>query len=117
MEKGVSKKERKGVEDGGETKDAVWLKDRTRRGRQEAGLKIGEVKILRLSFSGTMMERFWNESIRGTAHGVMFGGDAREDIFGRFQRRDSEDVGERMLRMEMPGRRPGARAQSRRMDL
>lgn len=38
-------------------------------------------------------------------------------MFGRVQRRDSEDVGGRMLRMELPGRSPGARAQSRHMEL
>lgn len=65
MAKSVSKKDIKGVEDGGETKDPVGLKTETLRRKQEAELEVGEVKMLRLSLGGTRMEKIWNESIRG----------------------------------------------------
>ncbi|KAF7647206.1 hypothetical protein LDENG_00175930 [Lucifuga dentata] len=81
------------------------------RKRQEAELEVAETKMLRFSL---------NEYIRGTAHVRCFGDKVREARlrwFGHVQRRDSEHIGRRMLRLELPGRRPRGRPKRRFMDV
>ncbi|KAF7646447.1 hypothetical protein LDENG_00187620 [Lucifuga dentata] len=81
------------------------------RKRQEAELEVAETKMLRFSL---------NEYIRGTAHVRSFGDKVREARlrwFGHVQRRDSEHIGRRMLRLELPGRRPRGRPKRRFMDV
>ncbi|KAF7642981.1 hypothetical protein LDENG_00246950 [Lucifuga dentata] len=61
-----------------------------------------------------------SEYIRGTAHVRCFGDKVREARlrwFGHVQRRDSEHIGRRMLRLELPGRRPRGRPKRRFMDV
>ncbi|KAF7667879.1 hypothetical protein LDENG_00044320 [Lucifuga dentata] len=81
------------------------------RKRQEAELEVAETKMLRFSL---------NEYIRGTAHVRCFGDKVREARlrwFGHVQRRDSERIGRRMLKLELPGRRPRGRPKRRFMDV
>ena len=76
--------------------------------------------MLRFSLGVTKMDRIRNEYIRGTAHVRCFGDKAREARlrwFGHVQRRDSEYIGRRMLRLELPGRRPRGRPKRRFMDV
>lgn len=71
--KSVSKKEGKHVEGGGETRDAVWIRD-----RQAVELQRQQMKMLRVSVGVMRMDRIKKESIRGTAHAGCFGGKVRE---------------------------------------
>ncbi|KAF7658937.1 hypothetical protein LDENG_00005840 [Lucifuga dentata] len=90
------------------------------RKRQEAELEVAETKMLRFSLGVTRMDRIRNEYIRGTAHVRCFGDKVREARlrwFGHVQRRDSEHIGRRMLRLELPGRRPRGRPKRRFMDV
>ena len=92
----------------------------TLRKRQETELEVAETKMLRFSLGVTKMDRIRNEYIRGTAHVRCFGDKVREARlrwFGHVQRRDSEYIGRRMLRMELPGRRPRGRPKRRFMDV
>ncbi|KAF7655665.1 hypothetical protein LDENG_00052730 [Lucifuga dentata] len=76
--------------------------------------------MLRFSLGVTRMDRIRNEYIRGTAHVRCFGDKVREARlrwFGHVQRRDSEHIGRRMLRLELPGRRPRGRPKRRFMDV
>ncbi|KAF7651093.1 hypothetical protein LDENG_00116160 [Lucifuga dentata] len=89
------------------------------RKRQEAELEVAETKMLRFSLGVTRMDRIRNEYIRGTAHVRCFGDKVREARlrwFGHVQR-DSEHIGRRMLRLELPGRRPRGRPKRRFMDV
>ena len=65
------------------------------------------------------MDRIRNENIRGTAHVRCFGEKVRETRlrwFGHVQRRDSEYISRRMMRLELPGRRSRGRPKRRFMD-
>ena len=65
------------------------------------------------------MDRIRNEVFRGTTQTGRLGDKAREARlrwFGHVQRRDSGDIGRRMLEMELPGRRPRGRPERRFMD-
>ncbi|PME06485.1 hypothetical protein A8A06_13560 [Escherichia coli] len=76
--------------------------------------------MLRFSLGVTRMDRIRNEYIRGTAHVEKFGDKVREARlrwFGHVQRRDSGYIGQRMLKMELPGRRRRGRPQRRFMDV
>ena len=87
--------------------------------RQEAELEVAELKMLRFSLGVTRMDRIRNEVIRGTTQTGRLGGKAREARlrwFGHAQRRDSGDIGRRMLEMELPGRRRRGRPKRRYMD-
>ena len=84
----------------------------TVRKRQEAELEVAEVKMLRLSLGVMRMDRIRNENIRRTAHVRCFGEKVRETRLrwvGHEQRRNSEYVGRRMMRLELSGRRPRRR--------
>ena len=75
--------------------------------------------MLRFSVEVTRMDRIRNEVVRGTTQTGRLGDKAREDRlrrFGHAQRRDSGDIGRRMLEMELPGRRPRGRPRRRFMD-
>ncbi|XP_016321114.1 uncharacterized protein LOC107672441 isoform X3 [Sinocyclocheilus anshuiensis] len=90
------------------------------RKRQEEELEVAELKMLRFSLGVTRMDRIRNEYIRGTAHVRCFGDKVREARlrwFGHVQRRESEYIGKRMLRLELPGRRPRGRPKRRFMDV
>ncbi|XP_048056909.1 uncharacterized protein LOC125274573 [Megalobrama amblycephala] len=84
------------------------LKTVALRKRQEEDIEVAELKMLRFSLGVTRMDRIRNEYIRGTAHVRCFGDKVREARlrwFGHVQRRESEYIGKRMLRLEPPSRR------------
>ncbi|XP_013866635.1 uncharacterized protein LOC106519479 [Austrofundulus limnaeus] len=87
--------------------------------RQEAELEVAEMKMLRFSLGVTRVDKIRNDCIRRTAY-VSCVGDkirkARLRWFGHVQRREIEYIGRRMLRMELPGRRPRGRPKRRFMD-
>ena len=71
--------------------------------RQEA-----ELETLRFSVGVTRMDRIRKEHIRGTTQVRRLGDKVREARlrwFGHVQRRNSEYIGRRMIKMELPGRR------------
>lgn len=75
--------------------------------------------MLGLSLVETNMDRIRSESIRGTEPVTCFGDETREARlrwFGRVQRRCSEYISGRTLRLELAGRRPGGRADGRFME-
>lgn len=81
--------------------------------RQEAQLEMGEFKMLRFSLGVTRMDRIRNEWI---AQVGCFGDKVREvrlGLFGHMERRDSGLTGQRMLKMELPGRRKREKSQRR----
>ncbi|KAI5609084.1 hypothetical protein C0J50_6086, partial [Silurus asotus] len=85
-------------------------------------LEVAELKMLRFPLGVTRMDRNWirNEFIRGTAHVGRFGDKVREAIFrwfGHVQRRDTEYIGRRMLRLELPGSRKRGRPRRRFIDV
>ncbi|KAL7867553.1 hypothetical protein SRHO_G00089370 [Serrasalmus rhombeus] len=88
--------------------------------RQEAELEVAEMKMLRFSLGVTRMDKIRNEQIRGTVKVEQFGDKAREARlrwFGHVLRRNSGYIGQRMLEMELPGRRRRGRPQRRFMDV
>ena len=76
--------------------------------RQEEELEEAELKMLRFFLGMARMDVIRKEHIRGTAKVRHFGDKVREArlrMFGHVQRRDSEYIGRRMLKMEPPCRR------------
>ena len=72
-------------------------------------MEVAEVKTLRFSLGVTRMNSMRNDYVRGTVHVRYFGEKARETRlrwFGHVKRRDSEYIGKRMMRLELPCRRP-----------
>ncbi|XP_061605912.1 uncharacterized protein LOC133466337 isoform X1 [Phyllopteryx taeniolatus] len=87
--------------------------------QQEAELEVAEMKMLRFALGVTRLEKIRNELIRGTAKVRCFGDKIRESRlrwFGHVQRRNSEYIGRRMMRMELPGKRARGRPKRRLMD-
>ncbi|KAM8853652.1 putative transposon-derived protein F52C9.6 [Synchiropus picturatus] len=90
------------------------------RKRQEAGLKLAEMKMLSFSLGVSSMDRIRKQYIRGTAHVRCLGDKVRETRlrwFGHVQRRESQYIGRRMLRLELPGRRWRGRPKMRFMEV
>jgi len=88
--------------------------------RQEMELETAEMSMLRFSLGVTRMDRITNERIRGTAHTSKLTDKIREARlrwYGHIQRRDDENLGRRMLKMELPGHRRRGRPQIRYMDM
>ncbi|XP_061621461.1 uncharacterized protein LOC133474126 [Phyllopteryx taeniolatus] len=88
--------------------------------KQEAELEVAEMKMLRFALGVTRLDKIRNELIRGTAKVRCFGDKVRESRlqwFGHVQRRESEYIGRRMMRMELPGKRARGRPKRRLMDV
>uniref|UniRef100_A0AAR2LPA4 Sap30-like n=1 Tax=Pygocentrus nattereri TaxID=42514 RepID=A0AAR2LPA4_PYGNA len=87
--------------------------------RQEAELEVAEMKMLRFSLGVTRMDKIRNEQIRGTVKVEQFGDKAREARLRWFGHvlRNSGYIGQRMLEMELSGRRRRGRPQRRFMDI
>ena len=86
---------------------------------QESELEVTELKMLRASLGVTREDRIRNEYIRGTAHVRRMGDKMREGRlrwYGHVKRREEGYVGKRVLRMDLPGRRPRGRPKRRFMD-
>ncbi|KAL7870356.1 hypothetical protein SRHO_G00078530 [Serrasalmus rhombeus] len=76
--------------------------------KQEAELEVAEMKMLRFSLGVTRLDKIRNEQIRRTVKMEQFGDKAREARlrwFGHVLRRNSGYIEQRMLEMELPGRR------------
>ncbi|KAK4290600.1 hypothetical protein Pmani_036511 [Petrolisthes manimaculis] len=76
--------------------------------------------MLRFSLGVTRLDRIRNEQIKGTAHVRRFGDKTRKARlrwFGHVRRRDEEDVGRKMLEMDLPGRRKRGSPKRRFMDV
>ena len=87
--------------------------------KQEAELEVAELKILRFSLGVTRVDRIRNEYIRGTAHVRKLGEKVREarlKWFGHVLGRGTDYIGQRMLKMELPGRRRRGRPKRRYLD-
>ncbi|KAK3510320.1 hypothetical protein QTP70_001355 [Hemibagrus guttatus] len=85
---------------GKEVKKRVQAETVSLRKRQESELEVAELKMLRFSLGVTRLDRIRNEYIRGTAHVGRLGDKVREARlrwFGHVQRRDTEEVGVRIL--------------------
>ena len=67
LQKISSKGERKGLQEGSETRSVVWFEIVAPTKRQEAELEVAELKMLRLSLKVTRRDRIMNKHIRGTA--------------------------------------------------
>ena len=62
-------------------------------------MEVVEVEMLRFCLGVMRMDRIRNEDIRGTAHVRCFGEKVRLRWFGHEQRRDSEYISRRMMRL------------------
>ena len=86
---------------------------------QEKELEMAELKMLRFSLGVTKLDKIRNEFIRGTAHVRRLGDKMREGRLrwnGHIIRREEDYIGNRVLRMELPGRRKRGRPKRRYMD-
>ena len=87
--------------------------------KQEAELEVAEMKMLRFELGVTKMDRIRNSLIRGSLHVASIANKMREARlrwYGHVKRRDMEYVGQRALRMELPGKRRRGRPKRRYMD-
>ena len=76
--------------------------------------------MLIFSLGVMRMDTIRIESIRDSAHVRCFGGKVREARlrwFGHVQRRDRRYIDRMMMRLDLPGRRPGGRLKRRFMDV
>ncbi|XP_061649478.1 band 4.1-like protein 5 isoform X3 [Phyllopteryx taeniolatus] len=74
--------------------------------QQETELEVAEMKMLRFALGVTRLDQIRNELIRGTAKVGCFGDKVRERrlrMFGHVQRRNSEYIDRRMMKMELAG--------------
>ena len=88
--------------------------------RQVAEMEVAQLKMLRMSFGVTRMDRIKNDYIRGTAHVGRFEDKMREARlrwYGHVKRREEEYIGRRMLKMNLPGKRRRGRPSLRYMDV
>ena len=87
--------------------------------RQEAELEVAEMKMLRFELGITRMDMIRNSVIRGTLQvGPMRNKvrEARLRWYGHVRRRDVDYVGQKVLKMELPGKRKRGRPKRRYMD-
>ena len=78
------------------------------RKRQEAGMEVVELRMLRFSLGVTRKDRIENRYIRGTAHVRRLGEKLREGRlrwYVQVQRRDAGYVGKKVMDMDLPGTR------------
>ena len=76
--------------------------------------------MLRFSLGVTKLDKIRNEFIRGTIHVRQLGDKMREGRlrwWGHIMRREEDYIGNRMLRMELPGCRKRGRTKRRYMDV
>ena len=87
--------------------------------RQEAELEVAEMKMLRFELGVTRMDKIRNSFIRGSLHVASIRHKVREARlrwYGHVKRRDMDYVGQRVLKMELPGKRKKGRPKRRYMD-
>ena len=78
LQKISSKGERKGLQEGSETRSVVWFEIVAPTKRQEAELEVAELKMWRLSLGVTRMDRIRSKTFRGAAKVGRFGDKVRE---------------------------------------
>ena len=84
--------------------------------RQESELEVAEMKMLRFELGVTRMDMIRNTLIRGTLQvGPMRNKvrEARLRWYGHVRRRDVDYVGQKVLKMELPGKRKRGRPKRR----
>ena len=87
--------------------------------RQGTELEVAEMKMLRFDLGITRMDMIRNTFIRGSLQVAPMGSKMREARlrwYGHVRRRDSDYVGQRVLKMELPGKRKRGRPKRRYMD-
>ena len=87
--------------------------------KQEAELEVAEMKMLRFELGVTRMDKIRNSLIRGSLRVAPIGNKVREARlrwYGHVKRRDIDYVGQKVLRMELPGKRKKGRPKRRYMD-
>ena len=87
---------------------------------QEAKLEVAEMRMLRFELGVTRKDRIRNKYIRGSLKVGPIGSkiqEARLRWYGHVRRRDSDYVGQKVLAMELPGRRRRGRPKRRFMDV
>ena len=88
--------------------------------RQEAELKVAELRMLRFAMGVTRLDKIKNTHVRGTANVVRIGRKVRETRlrwYGHVLRRNAEYVGKRVIGMDLPGKRRRGRPLRRYMDV
>ena len=83
-------------------------------------LEVAELRMLRFSLGTKRSDRIRNEYIRGTAHVGSFGQNVREERlrwFGHVLRKDRGYILQRMLNLEVPGKRRGGRPKRKFIDV
>ena len=76
--------------------------------RQEAELEVAEMKMLRFELGITRMDMIRNSFKRGSLHVTPIRNKVREARlrwYGHVRRRDMDYVGQKVLKMEIPGKR------------
>ena len=87
--------------------------------RQEAELEVAGMKMLRFELGVTRMDRIRNSHIRGSLYVAPIGNKVREARlrwYGHVRRRDVDYVGQKVLKMELPGQTKRGRPKRRYMD-
>ena len=87
--------------------------------KQESELEVAEMKMLRFELGVTRMDRIRNSLIRGSLHVAPIANKVREARlrwYGHVKRRDMDYVGQKVLRMALPGKRKKGRPKRRYMD-
>ena len=87
--------------------------------KQEAELEVAEMKMLRFELGVTRMDMIRNSLIRSSMHVVSIGNKVREARlrwYGHVRRRDVDYVGQRVMKIELPGKRKRGRPKKGYMD-
>ena len=87
--------------------------------RQETELEVAEMKMLRFELGVTRIDMIRNSLIRGSLHVAPIRNKVREARlrwYGHVRRRDEDYIGQRVLKMKLPGQRKRGRPKRRYMD-
>ena len=109
------KTEIQGVHGGSEASNVVRFGGALTK-RQEAKMKVAELKMLRCSLGATNIDKIRNEYIGGTAQVEQFGEKMREERlrwYGHVRRKYDVYIGRRVLIMALPGNRKRGRSKGR----
>ena len=85
--------------------------------KQEMELEVEELRMLGFSLGVTRLDGIRNEYIRGTAHVGRFGEKLREVRLRWFRHRDRGYNRQRMLKLEVPGKRRRGRPKRKFIDV
>ena len=88
--------------------------------KQVEEMEVAEMKILRFAMGVTRKEQIRNEHIKSTVEVERLGMKMREGRlrwYGHVMRRDQENVGRKMMEMELSGKRRRGRPKRRFLDV